>query len=77
LGRTAVDFRADEEIGRDLAAVDWESTPVIDCGTRKPERTIPGANRGRGIILMRGLVEDLTIHSTESGTTVHLYSRIA
>ncbi|WAJ43265.1 SpoIIE family protein phosphatase [Mycobacterium sp. Aquia_216] len=62
---------------RAIAVVDALQVTVIDSGSWKPPRTVPGANRGRGIILMRGLVEDLTIHSTEFGTTVNLYARIA
>lgn len=62
---------------RATALVDALHVTVIDGGTWKPPRNDPGANRGRGINLMRGLVEDMTIRSTEAGTTVHLYARIA
>ncbi|WAC93398.1 SpoIIE family protein phosphatase [Mycobacterium sp. Aquia_213] len=62
---------------RATAVVDALHVTVIDRGSWKTPRTVPGANRGRGITLMRGLVEDITIHSTEAGTTVHLYARIA
>ncbi|GBG37439.1 hypothetical protein NJB14197_00250 [Mycobacterium montefiorense] len=62
---------------RATAVVDSLHVTVIDSGTWKTPRTAPGGNRGRGIILMRGLVEDITIRSTEAGTTVHLYARIA
>ena len=58
------------------AVVDSLQVTVTDSGTWKAPRVIPGLNRGRGIILMRGLMEDLTIHSTGAGTTVHLYARI-
>lgn len=60
-----------------VAVVDALHVTVMDSGTWKTPRTVPGANRGRGITLMRGLVEDLTIHSTGAGTTVHFYARIA
>lgn len=49
---------------------------VIDNGTWKTPRVIPGISRGRGITLMRGLMEDSAIHSTATGTIVHLYARI-
>jgi anti-sigma regulatory factor (Ser/Thr protein kinase) len=62
---------------RAIAVVDALHVTVVDSGTWKPPRTVPGANRGRGITLMRGLMEDMTIHSTDAGTTVHLYARIA
>lgn len=61
---------------RATAVVDALQVTVIDSGTWKQPRTVPGINRGRGISLMRGLVEDLMIHSSEAGTTVHLYARI-
>ncbi len=59
------------------ALVDALHVTVVDGGTWKPPRNDPAANRGRGINLMRGLLEDMTIRSTETGTTVHLYARIA
>ncbi len=62
---------------RATVVVDALHVTVSDSGTWKAPRTIPGANRGRGIALMRGLVEDITIRSTEAGTTVHLHARIA
>ncbi|OBA59917.1 histidine kinase [Mycobacterium sp. 1100029.7] len=61
---------------RATAIVDALQVTVVDSGTWKKPRTIPGHNRGRGIGLMRGLMEDMTIHSSEAGTTVHLYARI-
>ncbi|PLV53205.1 histidine kinase [Mycobacterium tuberculosis variant microti OV254] len=61
---------------RATAVVDALQVTVIDSGTWKQPHTVPGINRGRGISLMRGLVEDLMIHSSEAGTTVHLYARI-
>jgi hypothetical protein len=58
------------------AVVDSLQVTVTDSGTWKAPRVVAGVNRGRGITLMRGLMEDLTIHATEAGTTVHLYARI-
>ncbi|WP_307787059.1 SpoIIE family protein phosphatase [Mycolicibacterium mengxianglii] len=58
------------------AVVDRLHLSVIDTGTWKPAE--PGADitRGRGVTLMQALMDDVTIHSDETGTTVHLYSRI-
>jgi hypothetical protein len=83
-------FRADQEIGRDLAAVDWASTQLgptdgrpqsinilTDNGTWKtPRKEVAGAGPGRGIVFTRGLMEDFTIDSGDAGTTVHLYARM-
>lgn len=60
---------------RATAVADALHVTVTDSGTWKTPR--PGGRRGRGITLMQGLVEDITIRSTEAGTTVHLYARIA
>ena len=136
-------FRADQEIGRDLAAVDWTSTrlgPVdgwpqslrtavnillssqfamwmawgpdltffcnaayrrdtlglkypsalgrpasevwaeiwVDVSPRieRVLSTVAHGRRGRGIFLMRHLMQDLSIQSSGAGTTVHMYARI-
>ena len=61
---------------RATAVVDGLQVTVVDTGTWKTPRVIPGINRGRGITLMRGLMEDLTIQSDDAGTTVHLSARI-
>jgi PAS domain S-box-containing protein len=58
------------------ALVDRLQVTVTDNGTWKAPRQVAGSNRGRGIVLMRGLMEDFTIHSGDAGTTVHLYARI-
>jgi anti-sigma regulatory factor (Ser/Thr protein kinase) len=58
------------------ALVDRLQVTVADDGTWKAPRQVASRNRGRGIVLMRGLVEDCTIHSGDAGTTVHLYARI-
>ncbi len=49
---------------------------VTDTGSWKPPRTVANISRGRGIVLMRGLMEDFTIESNDAGTTVHMYARI-
>lgn len=61
---------------RATAVVDGLQVTVIDSGTWKTPRVDPGINRGRGITLMRGLMEDFTIHSNDAGTTVKLHARI-
>jgi anti-sigma regulatory factor (Ser/Thr protein kinase) len=58
------------------AHVDGLHLSVVDTGTWKEPRNVPEDNRGRGIALMRGLMQDLAIHSGDTGTTVHMYARI-
>jgi hypothetical protein len=58
------------------ALVDGLRLSVVDTGAWKEPRDVPGDNRGRGIALMRGLMEDLAIHPSDTGTTVHMYARI-
>jgi anti-sigma regulatory factor (Ser/Thr protein kinase) len=62
---------------RATAAVDGLQVSVIDTGIWKTPRQVTGENRGRGISLMRCLVQDLSIHSNDAGTTVHMYARIS
>jgi anti-sigma regulatory factor (Ser/Thr protein kinase) len=50
---------------------------VTDRGAWKAERTVPDLSRGRGIALMRALVDDVTIEQDPTGTTVHFQTRIA
>jgi PAS domain S-box-containing protein len=61
---------------RATALVDGLQVSVVDSGVWKTPRQIPGEYRGRGISLMRCLVQDLSIHSSDAGTTVHMYARI-
>jgi len=61
---------------RATALVDRLQVTVTDNGTWKTPGKVAGSNRGRGIVLMRGLMEDFTIDSGDAGTTVHLYARI-
>ncbi|MGD1108921.1 MAG: SpoIIE family protein phosphatase, partial [Mycobacterium sp.] len=49
---------------------------VTDTGAWKTPRDSAGSHRGRGISLMRHLMEDLNIQSSGAGTTVHMYARI-
>ncbi|QLL08658.1 SpoIIE family protein phosphatase [Mycobacterium vicinigordonae] len=61
---------------RATAVVDRLQVTVTDSGVWKPPTKVPGMSRGRGIALMRVLMEDFSIHSTDAGTTVHMYARI-
>jgi PAS domain S-box-containing protein len=61
---------------RATAVVDGLRVSVIDTGVWKIPRQVPTEYRGRGISLMRCLVQDLSIHSNDAGTTVHMYARI-
>ena len=61
---------------RATAVVDGLHVSVIDTGVWKIPHPIPSEHRGRGLSLMRCLVQDLSIHSSDAGTTVHMYARI-
>jgi PAS domain S-box-containing protein len=50
---------------------------VVDTGSWKPPESDPNSHRGRGIILMRALMQDVTIEPGETGTTIHMHTRIA
>jgi len=50
---------------------------VIDTGTWKPHDPDAHTTRGRGILLMRGLMDHATIEQGENGTTVHMHTRIS
>jgi len=62
---------------RASAAGDRLQVTVVDNGTWKTPRQVRGISRGRGITLIRGLMEDFTIHSDDAGTTVHMFARIS
>jgi PAS domain S-box-containing protein len=62
---------------RATALVDRLRVTVIDNGTWKMPVKLDDITRGRGIGLMRGLMEDFTIRSDDAGTTVHMYARIS
>ena len=61
---------------RATAVVDGLHVTVIDSGVWKTPRHVPSEHRGRGLSLMRCLMQDFTIHSNDAGTTVHMYARI-
>jgi serine phosphatase RsbU (regulator of sigma subunit)/anti-sigma regulatory factor (Ser/Thr protein kinase) len=58
------------------ALVDQVQLTITDTGSWKPPQPAASANRGRGIALMRGLMQDVTIRPGAAGTTVHLSARI-
>jgi PAS domain S-box-containing protein len=50
---------------------------IVDNGEWKQPRPDPSANRGRGIALMRALMQDVSIEPGETGTTINMQARIA
>jgi serine phosphatase RsbU (regulator of sigma subunit)/anti-sigma regulatory factor (Ser/Thr protein kinase) len=62
---------------RATALVDRVHLTVVDTGSWKIPQ--PGADigRGRGVMLMRALMQDVSIHPDATGTTVHMHSRIS
>jgi anti-sigma regulatory factor (Ser/Thr protein kinase) len=61
---------------RAKAVADGLQVSVVDTGVWKTPHQVAGEYRGRGISLMRCLVQDLSIQSNDMGTTVHMYLRI-
>jgi anti-sigma regulatory factor (Ser/Thr protein kinase) len=59
-----------------IALVDQVHVTVTDTGSWKPPQPAAHPDRGRGITLMRGLMNDVTINPDTAGTTVHLSARI-
>ncbi|MBO0678391.1 SpoIIE family protein phosphatase [Mycolicibacterium sp. S2-37] len=59
------------------AFVDQLRVTVTDTGTWKENRPGENIRRGRGLALMRGLMDDFAIRSNPDGTTVDLYARIS
>lgn len=62
---------------RATAVADRLHLTVVDTGSWKPPQSDPNSHRGRGIMLMRALMQDVTIEPSETGTTIHMYTRIA
>lgn len=50
---------------------------IADTGVWKVPHADPASHRGRGIALMRALMQDVTIETCDSGTTIDLHARIA
>ncbi|MEU0494149.1 SpoIIE family protein phosphatase [Mycobacterium sp. NPDC006124] len=59
-----------------MAVVNRLRVTVADTGTWKRPRAVADISRGRGMALMKGLMEGFTIHSDDVGTTVSMYARI-
>jgi anti-sigma regulatory factor (Ser/Thr protein kinase) len=50
---------------------------ITDTGSWKVPQPAAQSHRGRGITLMRGLMQDVDIQPDSTGTTVHLSARIS
>ncbi len=62
---------------RVTALADRVHVSVVDTGAWKTPRPDVDITRGRGLMLMRALMQDVTIDSDPAGTTVDMYSRIS
>jgi PAS domain S-box-containing protein len=60
---------------RATALADRLHVTVADAGSWKTP--VVAAHRGRGISLMRALMQDVSIHPLDDGTTVHMQAKIA
>jgi len=49
---------------------------ITDSGSWKPPQAARDSTRGRGIALMRGLMQEVAIKPGIAGTTVHLTARV-
>lgn len=61
---------------RASALVDRVHLSVVDSGVWKVPTPDVDVSRGRGVMLMRALMRDVTIDRGEAGTTVHMHTRI-
>jgi len=61
---------------RATALVDRVQLTIADSGSWKPPQSAAHLHRGRGITLMRALMQDVVIHQDVAGTTVDLFARI-
>ena len=61
---------------RATALVDRLQVSVLDTGSWKTPRTEVDSRRGRGVALMEGLMDDVSINPGDDGTAVHLDARI-
>jgi GAF domain-containing protein/anti-sigma regulatory factor (Ser/Thr protein kinase) len=59
-----------------VALVDRLQLIVTDTGSWKPPQPVPSSHRGRGIALMKALMQDVAIQADTDGTTVNLTMRI-
>jgi anti-sigma regulatory factor (Ser/Thr protein kinase) len=49
---------------------------VVDSGNWKPPQPELNAHRGRGVTLMRAMMQQVTITPSPAGTTVGMHTRI-
>jgi anti-sigma regulatory factor (Ser/Thr protein kinase) len=61
---------------RATALADQVQLTVVDSGSWKPPQPAAERHRGRGITLMRALMQEVAIHPDATGTTVQLFARI-
>ncbi|MCV7366682.1 SpoIIE family protein phosphatase [Mycolicibacterium duvalii] len=61
---------------RAVALADQLHLTVADTGRWKVPAAVPSAHRGRGISLMRALMQEVTIDAQSAGTTVQMHTRI-
>jgi serine phosphatase RsbU (regulator of sigma subunit)/GAF domain-containing protein/anti-sigma regulatory factor (Ser/Thr protein kinase) len=61
---------------RASAAADRIHVTITDTGAWKAPDAEPDPVRGRGVALMRLLMDDITLETGDAGTTVHLSARI-
>lgn len=60
-----------------MVLADRVELTITDTGSWKQPQPATSQHRGRGIALMRGLMQDVTIDPATDGTTVHLSARIS
>lgn len=58
------------------ALVDDLHLSVVDSGNWKPPQPELNAHRGRGVTLMRAMMQQVTITPSPAGTTVGMHTRI-
>ena len=61
---------------RATALSDQVQLTIVDTGSWKPPRSDTNTHRGRGIKLMRALMQSVAINPGATGTLVHLSARI-
>lgn len=62
---------------RATALADRLHLTVVDTGSWRPPKADPTSFRGRGIMLMRALMQDVSIEPSVAGTTVRMHTGIA
>ncbi|MEU5692979.1 SpoIIE family protein phosphatase [Actinosynnema sp. NPDC020468] len=60
-----------------LVTVDDLRVTVVDTGSWKPPTGTDDDHRGRGLLLMRELMDDVSVVTEPTGTTVDLHTRIS